>query len=525
MEPDYSYSQSYQDYLQAILGQAASSVTASVQAILTTTHWDEPQSPLDLNNLAVVTLVAAEQADDVQMRSLYLEMALEALTEGATAHPLCAAHLALVHCMIGESQVAIQLVFAKLIEASQVAFISKSDERGLVYLPIDKHIHAIARPELLQTMLEADTGYAQTILLASDILRRSQLVFYNSGGLRFLQLATHLMPNLAWLNLSLGLANLFNNQWEGLAYLHKAQAIAPNCAPILQTLYLAYRALNQESRADSWLKAAYNHHQEQPNALEWQWAILPVDHPFTYVPFNRHVLFAVEANFRSIVTSVMLVEGDWFEAEMEFWRNQLQPEMTVIDVGANVGVYTFSAAQQVGKAGRVIAIEPFSGCVKCMEETRRVNDLSQVSICRGAASDRQGAIRLSLHGASELNEVIADDSTPASGNVEEAPCFTLDSLIDSEKLDRVDWLKIDAEGHEIQVLKGSDRLLKDFAPNILYENIAAAQGSNTEVAAYLQSKGYQLFRYQPFVQQLIPISTVEELTGNLNIIAIPSHTV
>jgi FkbM family methyltransferase len=235
---------------------------------------------------------------------------------------------------------------------------------------------------------------------------------------------------------------------------------------------------------------------------------------------------AVEPSFRSIVTSVLLAEGDWFEAEMEFWRSQLQPGMMVIDVGANVGVYTFSAAQKVGATGRVLAVEPFSGCVRCMEETCRVNQLDWVEVCAGAASDRNGTIRLALQSASELNEVITDDSQPLKpGTYEEVPCFTLDSLIEQESLSRVDWLKIDAEGHEMQVLKGCGRLLHDFKPGILYENIAGTKADNQPVAEFLIAQGYELFRYQPHVATLIKISSSEDFQRLLNIIAVPSDKV
>jgi FkbM family methyltransferase len=222
---------------------------------------------------------------------------------------------------------------------------------------------------------------------------------------------------------------------------------------------------------------------------------------------------------RSIVTSVLLAEGDWFEAEMEFWRNQLQPGMTVIDVGANVGVYTFSAAQKVGSTGKVVAIEPFSGCVRCLRETQRLNRFDWVTICAGAASDHHGTSYLSLQAASELNEVVAEAG--AEGEFEQITCFPLDSLIKTAAINRVDWLKIDAEGHEMQVLAGSERILTEFAPGIIYENIAGDKGSNTQVAEYLQAKGYRLFRYQPYLQNLIPIELIEQLQGNLNIIALP----
>jgi FkbM family methyltransferase len=207
---------------------------------------------------------------------------------------------------------------------------------------------------------------------------------------------------------------------------------------------------------------------------------------------------------------------------MEFWRQQIQPGMTVLDVGANVGVYTFSAARQVGSTGRVLAIEPFSGCVQCLQETRRINEMDWVTICAGAASDRPGKTKLSLHAASELNEIVMDDAIHTH-NFEEVACFTLDSLVELENLIQVDWLKIDAEGHEVKVLEGCINLICQFSPGILYENIAGNSGSNLPVAEWLRSRGYQLFRYQPYLQNLVPVHALDEIQGNLNIIALPPN--
>ncbi|NJN91196.1 MAG: FkbM family methyltransferase, partial [Leptolyngbyaceae cyanobacterium SL_5_14] len=171
---------------------------------------------------------------------------------------------------------------------------------------------------------------------------------------------------------------------------------------------------------------------------------------------------------------------------------------------------------------RVLAVEPFSGCVRCMEETCRVNQLDWVKVCAGAASDRNSTIRLALQSASELNEVITDDSQSLQpGTFEEVPCFTLDSLIDQENLSHVDWLKIDAEGHEMQVLKGGDRLLRDFKPGILYENVSGAKSNNQPVAEFLIAQGYNLFCYRPYLQELVPVNTDQTLTNKLNIIALP----
>jgi FkbM family methyltransferase len=314
-----------------------------------------------------------------------------------------------------------------------------------------------------------------------------------------------------------------NHLMEGLLYLHQAQQLAPESPQIFQALYLAYRDRQDRDSASYWLNEAREFYKKEPTSPDWKWTTLGVNSSITYLPVEKELLLAVEPSFRSLVTAVLLAEGDWFEQELEFWRNSLKPGMTVIDVGANVGVYTFSAAQRVGPRGRVLAVEPFSGCLRCLEETCRINELDWVQICAGAASDRIGTARLHLYTSSELNEIVSGDvEEPVQlGSFEEVPCFTLDSLVEQENVNRVDYLKIDAEGHEMSVLRGSEKILSEFFPIILYENIALSKGSNLPVADYLKSKGYKLFRYQPYAQELIPINSSDELEGNLNVIAVP----
>lgn len=484
------------------------------------TAWNDPQTALDCNNVAVMALIEADRAEG-DLRAMALELALELLTQGAEmepSHPLCLAHLALVQSLIGESEAAFQTAFPTLIELLHYVYTAEPFPLGLVYLPVPTSKNLLTEQRSIQAVLGAETGGLQAMQLLAMVLCHCQLVFYSVNGKRFLQLAAQIMPNSAIINLKLGLANLMQQQWEGLVHLQQARAMAPNFAAAVQALYLAYRPL-QPDVADYWLQYGRDCAQDQPEALAWCWTKLESDSSLTYLPFEHSLLMAVEPNLQSIVTSVLLAEGDWFEAEMEFWRHQLQPGMIVIDVGANVGVYTFSAAQKVGPRGRVIAIEPFSGCVRCLRETQRLNQLDWVTICAGAASDHHGTSYLSLQAASELNEVVSE--VGAEGEFESITCFTLDSLIETAEITRVDWLKIDAEGHEMQVLAGSERILTEFAPGIIYENIAGDKGSNTSVAEYLQAKGYQLFCYQPYVKNLIPIKSLQQLQGSLNIIALP----
>ncbi|MBD1927048.1 FkbM family methyltransferase [Trichocoleus sp. FACHB-90] len=526
METNFASADSYWKYLEKTGVALDSDALSRVSTILEATSWDDPTSALDLNNFAVVALIEAEQSEDSSFRALYVEMALQALNTGVElGNPLCAAHLALVLATIGEIDQAMRIAFSTFITNLHPAYINdKVIALGIVYLPPTSTILIDSQYGKIAQILQTEDGYKQSLILLSEVMCRSSLVFYNVTGLRFLHLAAQMSPNSIFVNLKLGISSLMNNQWEGILYLQRARQIAPNSANIMQALYLAYRNMGEIEIASFWLGIGRDRISENPGSLDWQWTILEADSLLTYVPFENNLILAVEPNFRSIVTSVLLAEGDWFEKEMEFWRNWIKPGMTVIDVGANVGVYTFSAAVKVGSEGCVLAVEPFSGCVRCLQETCRINELNWVKVCAGAASDRNGTARLSLQAASELNELVASDAEGSTqpGAFEEVNCFCLDSLVERENVNQVNFLKIDAEGHEMQVLQGSSRILNEFAPAILYENIAGSKGSNLAVADFLTSRGYKLFRYQPYLQQLIPVNSAEDLQGRLNIIAL--HT-
>jgi Methyltransferase FkbM domain len=132
-----------------------------------------------------------------------------------------------------------------------------------------------------------------------------------------------------------------------------------------------------------------------------------------------------------------------------------------------------------------------------------------------------GDAYLKLYGASELNELTLEVPEEGQGNVLKVARLTLDSVMESEGLDRLDLLKIDAEGHEVEVIAGAGLLLGRFSPLIVYENLAGSQGSNVGMAEVLVEKGYSLARFEPWSFRLVPIGLGESLDGNLNVIAIP----
>ncbi|MGF1536860.1 MAG: FkbM family methyltransferase [Elainellaceae cyanobacterium] len=515
-EIDQSYAGVYRQYLERnrLLQPFASVVDQALQG----TQWEEPHTAQDYRNVAVVALAMAEATDEMDLRSLYAETASSALL--ATQDPTSVAH----RCLLSELSDAPDAGQQALSTLLSLAAASSRTPPGLVYLPLTRP--PWLRAELLRQLWQAETAEQQALLLTVEALRRSPLVFYSAQGLRFLQLAVAHYPQAGTLQLQLGLALLFSGRVEGLVNLHRALDLAAGeteqRAAAYQALHLAYRLLSS-GQATHWRQQAIAAAQKDAETSSaWQWAQLAPESPITYLPFEGFTL-AAEANLRSIVTSVLLAEGTWFEAELELWRHQLQPGMVVIDVGANVGVYTFSAARQVGRSGRVFAVEPFAGCVQCLQETCRINHLDWVTVCEAAASDRPGAAQLRLRQSSELNELLPQSAAEGSGSAATVACITLDGLVTQYGLRRVDWIKIDAEGHELPVLEGAVSLLQRFKPSILYENIAGGAGANLEVSRWLQRSGYRLYRYRPYLRALEPVNVLAETQGILNLIALPAE--
>ncbi len=520
----------YQTYLLDRGIDISPDLQVRLQQMIQACNWDEPKSGLDCNNIAVIALIEAEYAEDDVTRNLYLEIARDALNKGIKIDdfPLCKSHEALLTALSGELNQSVQVAVNQLLRFAHLAYVEDASSPGLIYLPLAASNPLSIGDQFILQSLSSNSCYHQTIILLAKVLSLAQPIFYNESGLRILTLQHQISPGSVINLFQLAISNLIQNRFEGVFYLHQINRLVPNNPPVLHALYLAYQDLQLLDMSEAFFEYARHHlaHLQQTNKntlislSAWSWTNLDVNSSYTYLPFDGMTI-TVAATLRSIVTSVLLAEGDWFEYEMEFWRDRIQPGMTIIDVGANVGVYTFSAAKRVGSTGRVLAVEPFSGCVQCLTETCRINQLDWVTVCAGAASDRNGEVKLALNRSSELNEVLTDDAVIDNQPVETVASFTLDGLAAQQDLKRLDLLKIDAEGHELQVLHGSTAILRQFCPIIIYENRSTENKDNQPVATFLIQQGYDLFYYKPFVKQLIPVDLSQGLSNQLNIIAMP----
>jgi len=126
----------------------------------------------------------------------------------------------------------------------------------------------------------------------------------------------------------------------------------------------------------------------------------------------------------------------------------------ILDVGAHVGVFTLSVHKAVGQHGRVIAIEPSPENIRKLLMNIAINKCRNVTIIPEAPSNTNGTAKLFLgsEGAKDSLKVIGRDFV-------EVKVRTLANLINLLGLRRVDLMKVDVEGAELDVLEGSAKAL------------------------------------------------------------------
>jgi FkbM family methyltransferase len=176
------------------------------------------------------------------------------------------------------------------------------------------------------------------------------------------------------------------------------------------------------------------------------------------------------------------------EPEWDRLREWVKPGDSVIDIGANVGHYTRELLKIVGKEGLVTAFEPVPVTFAIL--SRLVRGAPNVSLHSCAASDHDGECAMCVPGRNYYRAHIRD-----GGDIPVKTC-----AIDHLNLESADFVKIDAEGHELKILEGMKGLLGRFHPVLLIEN------SGKGIADFLAPFGCRKL----------------QLTGSPNLVFIPA---
>lgn len=187
-------------------------------------------------------------------------------------------------------------------------------------------------------------------------------------------------------------------------------------------------------------------------------------------------LVVLAAGDRSITPHI--IRDGYFDIGMtKFFQHQLRPGMTYLDVGANMGIYAVIAASCVGRNGKIVAIEAIPRLAKMVSDNLTMNGFVTIStVLPVAAANTDGELTIyefdRLQGGNTMLAGVAQSAADFY-NVTATPLQVrarrLSDMFAEGLFPRPDFIKIDVEGFEMEVLLGARTLLAEHKPSLALE--------------------------------------------------------
>lgn len=240
--------------------------------------------------------------------------------------------------------------------------------------------------------------------------------------------------------------------------------------------------------------------------------------------------------------SQAFVRSQTYEAAATaFVRTHVRPGFTCVDVGANAGYYTVLMSRLVGSTGRVLAMEPAPDFLARLRAHVELNELTNVAILPVGIGDRDGEWSLNVAGctATMVDGIVVRREPPMdrpeaerailAARVLKVPILRLDEALERAGIREIDFLKIDVDGFEQQVLSGAEQTFSRRRPIILLEYFHRVRNSAPrtidDVMGPIAGLGYTFQRDdRPGVLRTVAElrDSLADLQGHCNILCIPT---
>ncbi len=201
-------------------------------------------------------------------------------------------------------------------------------------------------------------------------------------------------------------------------------------------------------------------------------------------------------------------------------RSQVNEGNVCLDIGANIGIQSLRMAQETTQTGKVIAFEPVNSLRERLEKNLALNRTTQVEVLPYALSDFSGTSTMNIN-PQDSNQGTA--ALSENGNTE-IQVRKGDDLLKEMNIERLDFIKIDVEGFEYQVLTGLKESIKRFRPSIVFEyddNYCKKRGKKSYIDFYTF---FSELNYTLFGINEIGGKTLHKNSQNIesNVLAIPN---
>lgn len=235
-----------------------------------------------------------------------------------------------------------------------------------------------------------------------------------------------------------------------------------------------------------------------------------MDKSFLLLDLPNNLKIVLPEKLSTMSTYICMEQGDWFEEEIKFLRKYISEGMSVIDIGANFGFYSLTFSKLVGTEGKVYAFEPDINLNKYLKESVEINKIENLVIQNLAISNISENIDFYLSNNSELNSKTYNKNIHSTKIT--VPAKTLDGCYKESNWGSIDFIKIDAEGEEINILKGSSNFLREQNPLIMLE---CSHVKFKDLAKILYEHKYKFFRLVKELDLLVPLENENFISLNI----------
>ncbi|MBC7329533.1 FkbM family methyltransferase [bacterium] len=140
----------------------------------------------------------------------------------------------------------------------------------------------------------------------------------------------------------------------------------------------------------------------------------------------------------------------------------------VIDCGANIGVASLLFAKKAGKGGKVIAIEPEERNYEILERMANENEgrIAPILPLKVAVYKQDCSMQLLIKSSASHSLSPYKREEKLSKGIQEVTALKIDTIIEETGLERVDFIKMDIEGAEVDALLGAEKTISQFKPKL-----------------------------------------------------------
>jgi FkbM family methyltransferase len=168
----------------------------------------------------------------------------------------------------------------------------------------------------------------------------------------------------------------------------------------------------------------------------------------------------------SEIDKTIITYGLWEQKTTQLVKQLIHETDVVIDVGANIGYFTTLFAKLVGPEGKVYAFEPTHNYYNHLLENVSINDFKNIEIIKKGLSNLCQDIEISID---ESSATIHQPLTNYVQSREVISLITLDEFILNKGISKINFIKIDVDGHEPFVLEGALKSIQKYKPIIILE--------------------------------------------------------